>query len=185
MTEYRKHLRRKSLGRRQVSKSLRSTSFIPKLAELITKHVIFSELAERLRNFRESADALADRLHTGDITSQTDPNVVDAPEHLYHKLLRKVNDDLERVLPQPCESSPAEVIRRRCLRHGTSQGKSCVRPEAPNTKPCFPTETMVEKPCSFSPRRQAKSFVLFLRQSHFRVNSWNKLHVAIFASNLS
>ena len=36
-------------------------------------------LAERLRNFHESAGALADRVHTGDIACQTDPNVVEAP----------------------------------------------------------------------------------------------------------
>ena len=149
VTEFWKQLRRKSLGRRhEQSKSLRSTSFITKLAELNTKLVIFSEMAERLRNFRESADALPDRLHTGDITSQTDPNAVEATKHLYHKLLRKVTDDLERVPPRPCESSVAEVTRRRCLRHETSKGKSCLRPEAPNTKPCSPTEKMVEKPCS-------------------------------------
>ena len=93
-----KQLRRESLGRRhEESKSLRSTSIITKSAELNTKQDIFSELA------------LADRPHTGDITSQKDPNVVEAAKHLYHKLLRKANGDLERVPPLPCESSPAEV----------------------------------------------------------------------------
>ena len=56
-----------------------------------------SELADRLRNFHESADALADYLRTGDIASQTDPNMIEAAKHLYHKLLRKASDDLERV----------------------------------------------------------------------------------------
>ena len=52
--------------------------------------------------------------------------------------------------PQPCESSLAEVTwdKRRCLRHGTSKGTSCLQPEAPSTGPCFPTETLVQKPCS-------------------------------------
>ena len=70
-----------------------------KPAEPNTKQDIFSESAERLRNFHESANALADRLHTSDIISPTNPNVVEAVKHLYHKLLRKASDDLERVPP--------------------------------------------------------------------------------------
>ena len=97
-----------------------------------------------------STRALADRLHTSDIISQTDLNVVEAAKHLHHKLLRKANDDMERIQPQPCESFPAEITRdkRRCPRHGTSKEKPCPRPEALSTKPCSPTETLVEKPCS-------------------------------------
>ena len=78
--------------------------------------------------------------------------MAEAAKHLYHKLLRQASDDLERVPPQPCESSLAEATRdkRRCLRHGTSKGESCPRPEAPSTKPCSPTEKMSEKPCSHS-----------------------------------
>ena len=65
MSEYWKQLRRESLGRRhEESKSLRSTSVITRPSELNVKQDICSELAERLRNFHEGADALADRLHT-------------------------------------------------------------------------------------------------------------------------
>ena len=76
--------------------------------------------------------------------------MVEAAKHLYHRLLRKASDDMERVPPQPCKSSQAEVTRdkKRCLRHGTSKGKPSPRPEALSTKPCSPTETLVEKPCS-------------------------------------
>ena len=100
-----------------------------------------------LRNFYESANALVDCLHAGDITSQTDPNMIEAAKHLCHKLLRKARDDMERVPPQPCEKSLAEVARdkRRCLRHGTSKEKPCSRPEALSTKPCSPAETLAEK----------------------------------------
>ena len=105
-------------------------------------------MAERLRNFRESANALADRLHTGDITNQTDLNVVEAAEHVYHKWLRKANDDLA------CRHSRVKVPQQRS--HGTNdvfatghrRGNRAVRPEAPSTKLCSSTETMVEKPCS-------------------------------------
>ena len=120
-TEYWKQLRRESVGRmHEESKSLRSTSIITESAEPNTKQDIFSELAERLRNFHESANALADRLHTGDIISQTDPNMIEAAKHVYFKLLRKDGDDMEHVPPQPGESPIAEVTRdkRRCLRHG-------------------------------------------------------------------
>ena len=73
-TEYWKQLRLESLGRRhEESKSLRSTSILTKPAELDMKQDIFSESTERLRNFHECASALTDRLHTGDITGQTDP----------------------------------------------------------------------------------------------------------------
>ena len=72
VTEYWKQLRREIFGRRhEERKSLRATSIISKLAESDTKQSTFSELAEQLRNFHESADPLADRLQTGDITSQT------------------------------------------------------------------------------------------------------------------
>ena len=162
MTEYWKQQGRESLGRRhEESKSLRSTSIITKPAKLNTKQDIFSELAERLRNFHGSADALADRLHAGDSTSPTDPNVVEAAKHLYHKLLRNATVDLECMPPQPCESSLAEVTRdkRRCFRHGTSKGKSCPRLEAPSTKPLFSNrddggETL------FSPRDDKRSVSL-------------------------
>ena len=75
-----------------------------KPAESDTKQSTLNELAEQLRNFHESADALADRLHTGDTTGQTDPNLIEAAKHLYHELLRKASDDLERVPPQPCDA---------------------------------------------------------------------------------
>ena len=133
-----KQLRRESLGRRhEGSKCLRSTSITTTPAESNTKQSTFSELAQRLRNFHESASALADCLRAGDIASQTDPNMIEAAKHLYHKLLRKASDDLERMPSQPCASSPAEVARdeRRYLRHGTSKGKSCLRLEALSTRP--------------------------------------------------
>ena len=108
-TEYWKQLRRESLGRRhEGSKSLRSTSIMTKPAESNTKQSTFGEVAGRLLNFHESAKALATCLRTGDITRQADPNMIEAAKHLHHKLLREASDNLERVLPQPCESSLAE-----------------------------------------------------------------------------
>ena len=150
-TEYCVQLRRESVGRRhEGSKSLRSTSIMTKPADSNTKQSTFIELAEQLRNFHESANALAVCLHTGDTTSKTDPNLIEAAKHLYHKLLRKASDDQERVPPQPCESSLAEVTRdrRRCPRTATSNETSCPRAEAPSKRPCSPAGTLVEKPCS-------------------------------------
>ena len=43
------------------------------------------ELAERLGNFHESARALADCLHTRDITRQTDLSMIEVAEHMCHK----------------------------------------------------------------------------------------------------
>ena len=110
------------------------------------------ELAERLGNFRESVRALADCLHSRDITRQTDLSMIEAAKHMYHKLLEKASDDLERVTPQTRESLHAEATRnkRRCPRPETSNEKSCPRAKAPSERPCSPAETLVETPCSRS-----------------------------------
>ena len=102
-TEYWKQLRRESLGRSyEGSKSPRLTSIMTKPAESKMKQSSFGELAEQVRNFHGSADALADCLHAGDI-SQTDPNLIEAAKHLYHKLLRKTNDEMECMPSQTCD----------------------------------------------------------------------------------
>ena len=130
-TEYGKQPRQEGVGRRREGiKNLRSKSITTTLAESTTKQSTFSELAERLRNFHESANALAVCSHAGDITSQTDPNMIEAAKHLCHKLLRKASENMEHVPPRSCECQLAEVERdkRRCPRHWTSKEKSCFDP---------------------------------------------------------
>ena len=69
--------RRESYGQsHERSKSLRSTSTTNASTETNTKQGTLSELAERLGNFHESADALTNCLQTRDITVKTDQGVV-------------------------------------------------------------------------------------------------------------
>ena len=187
-TAYWKQTRRKSLGRRpEESKRLRSTIIITKPAEMNTKQDTFSELAERHRNSRESANTLPDRLHTGDITSQTDPNVLETAKHLYHKLLRKAQDHIERMPPQPCESSLQEGHTGQTTMSSPRDIEGKIVPSTRRTE----QRDLVLQQRRWSrnpvlvPKRQATCFVLFLRHSYHRVKSWNKLQVTIFASNLS
>ena len=71
-TEHWKRPRRESLGRsRERSKSLRSTSTTNASVESNTKQGTLSELAERLGNFHESANALTTCLQTRDTTRKT------------------------------------------------------------------------------------------------------------------
>ena len=100
-----------------------------------------------------------ERLHTREITRQTDLSMIVAAQRVYHKLLETASDDLERVTPQPPESLHAEATRdkRRSPRPETSNEKSCPRPEAPSERFCSPAETLVEKPCS-RPERASEVF---------------------------
>ena len=129
---------------------------------------ILDELAERLGNFHESGRALADCLHTRDITRQTDLSMIEAAKHMHNKLLEKASDDLERVTPQLRQSLHAEATqnKRRYPRPETSIEKSCLRPEAPSERRCSLAETLVEKPCSRSETA---------RQSVLRVDRWSKM----------
>ena len=144
MTEYWKQLRRESFGRKhEESKSLRSTRIITKLAELNAKQDIFSELVERLRNFRETTNALADRLHTGDTTSQPDPNVVGCQTSVPH------NDEKRVMIWNACRHSP--------VTHGTNddvfptghrRGNRALDPRHRVQNLVLQQGRMVEKPCS-------------------------------------
>ena len=49
----------------------------------------------------------------------------------------------------------------------------------------FSSREAVQKTLVLAPSRQAKCFVLYLRQPDLRANRWNKLQVVIVASNLS
>ena len=114
------------------------------LGESNTDPGILDELAERLGNFHESARALADCLHT--VSRQTDLSMIEAATHMYHKLLEKASNDLERVTPQPRESLHAEATRdkHRCPRPETS------RAEILTGRPLSRFETQVEESRSHS-----------------------------------
>ena len=68
---------------------------------------------------------------------------------------------------------------------GHRRGNRVLDPEARSTKPCSLQQRRWSRNPVLAPRRQSKCFVLFLRQSYLRVNSWNKLQVAIRAGILS
>ena len=89
------------------------------------------ELAERLGNLHESANALADCLQTRDVTRKTDLSMIEAAKCMFHKFLGEVSDDLERVTPQSRESLHAETTRdkRRCSLSETPSQKPCSRPQ--------------------------------------------------------
>ena len=97
------------------------------------RQVILDELAERLGNLHESAPALADCLQTCDVTRKTDLSMIEAAKCLFHKLLGKASDNLERVTPQLRENLHAETTRnkRRCSRSDTPSLRPCSRSETP------------------------------------------------------
>ena len=95
-----KRPRRESLGQSCTRiMRMRATRAMTTPGESSTNPGNLGELAERLGNFHESARALADCLHTRDITRQTDPSTIKAAKQMYHKLLEKASDDLERMTP--------------------------------------------------------------------------------------
>ena len=67
-----------------------------------TKQGTLSELAERLRNFHESANALTNCLQTRDTTRKTDQSMLETAKSMFSKFLEETNDDLDRAL-QPQE----------------------------------------------------------------------------------
>ena len=100
VTKHWKRPRRESLGQSCTGiMRMRATRAMTTPGESSTNPGNLGELAERLGNFHESARALADCLHTRDITRQRDPSTIKAARHMYHKLLEKASDDLERMTP--------------------------------------------------------------------------------------
>ena len=63
-----------------------------------TKQGTLSELAERLGNIHESANALTTCLQTRDTTRKTDQSMLEAAKNIFSELLEETNDDLDRAL---------------------------------------------------------------------------------------
>ena len=99
------------------SKSLRSTSTTNASIESNTKQGTLSELADRLWNFHECANALTNCLQTRDTTRKTDQSMLEAAKCMFSKLLEETNDDLDRAL-QPQETNRAQA---------TGNGSRCSR----------------------------------------------------------
>ena len=104
-----------------------------------TSRGILDGLAERLGNFHDSARALASCLQNRDVSGNTDQSMIEAAKCMFHKLLGKASDDLERATPRSRESLCTETTQNR---------RRCSRPETPTEKPCSRSETLSEKPCS-------------------------------------
>ena len=113
-----------------------------------SKQGTLSELAERLGNFHESANALT--------------NCLQYPQDakcMFSKLLEETNDDLDRAL-QPQEEHRARATGNgsRCSRAETSSESPCTSTEAVTVMPCshFETEIEVIRSCSetISPSRE-------------------------------
>ena len=101
---------------------------------------MLDELAERLRNFHDSARALASCLQNHDVSCKTDQSVIEAAKCMFHKLLGEVRDDLDRVTSQSQGGSPCAEIKQNKRR--------CARSETPTEKPCSRSETVSERSCS-------------------------------------
>ena len=166
VTEHLERPRRESLGQScSGNKSLRATR----------NPGNFGELTERLGNFHESARSLADCWHTSDITRQTDLSMIEAANHMYHKLLEKASDDPERVTPHPCEGLHAEATRdkRRCPRPRHRMRNLALAPRH-RAKDLVFLQKRWSRNLVLAPRQQAKCFVLVPRQSVLRVDRWSK-----------
>ena len=135
----------------QTSKK-QATSATTTSVQTITSRGTLDELAERLRNFHDSARALGGCLQKHDVSRKTDQSMIEATRCMFHKLLGEARDDLDRLTPRLQEGLCTE-IKQSEQRHSHAvilKENPCSRLEMPSENSVWRTSTDTPMPQSSS-----------------------------------